>query len=116
MEGAFGNQIRLCVWTTSKFFVDHELFRISERYQPDGRVGYDFAWLNGPADGTYGFTIARIKAGVPATDSNSASRMSREQLVEQVRDYLDSFYGVGGIGEEDFPDHVPARIRGDSEG
>ena len=40
-------------------FVQGELFRISERTQPDGATSYDFAWLNGPAEGGYGFTVGR---------------------------------------------------------
>lgn len=92
--------------------VDHELFRISERYQPDGRLSYDFAWLNGPADGTYGFTIALSGGEAAPTDPDGASCICREELFEQARSFLDSFYAVGGIGEVDFPHHVPARIRG----
>ena len=40
-------------------FVQGVLFRISERTQPDGATSYDFAWLNGPAEGGYGFTVGR---------------------------------------------------------
>ncbi|MBG0739345.1 hypothetical protein IV500_08070 [Paeniglutamicibacter antarcticus] len=90
--------------------IDYELFRISERYQPDGRLSYDFAWLNGPADGTYGFTIGRSGGEAAPADSDGASRMSREELVEQARSLLDSFYAAGGVGEEDFPDHVPPQF------
>lgn len=96
--------------------VDHVLFRISERYQPDGWLSYDFSWLNGPADGSYGFTIGRSGGEAAPNDPDSASRMSREALVEQARAFLDSFYAAGGIGEEDFPDHIPARIHGTSGG
>ncbi|MDN5742355.1 MAG: hypothetical protein L0J68_02670 [Micrococcaceae bacterium] len=87
--------------------IDHELFRISERYQPSGSLSYDFAWLNGPAEGTYGFTV-----GITGTDSNDVSRMSSEELVEEARLFVEAFYGAGGIGAEDFPDHVPAKNRG----
>ncbi|MGP5049741.1 hypothetical protein [Glutamicibacter ardleyensis] len=95
--------------------VDHELFRISERYQPDGRLSYDFSWLNGPADGTYGFTIARSVGEAAPNDPDSASRISEEALVEEARVFIDSFYAAGSIGEEDFPDHIPARTRGNSD-
>ncbi|MDN6201262.1 MAG: hypothetical protein L0I99_03550, partial [Micrococcaceae bacterium] len=78
--------------------IDHELFRISERYQPSGSLSYDFAWLNGPAEGTYGFTV-----GITGTDSNDVSRMSSEELVEEARLFVEAFYGAGGIGAEDFP-------------
>lgn len=87
--------------------IDHELFRISERYQPSGSLSYDFAWLNGPAEGTYGFTVA--KTGDP---SNERSRMSAEEIIEEARLFVEAFYGAGGIGAEDFPDHVPANNRG----
>ncbi|WP_104110562.1 hypothetical protein [Arthrobacter sp. N199823] len=96
--------------------VDHELFRISERYQPDGRLSYDFSWLNGPVDGTYGFTIGRRGGEAVPNDPDGASRMSREALVEEARFFLDSFYAAGGAGEEDFPGHIPARMRGNSGG
>lgn len=96
--------------------VDDELLRICERYQPDGRLSYDYAWLNGPADGTYGFTIARCGGEAAPNDPDAASRMSQEALVEEARSFLDSFYAAGGIGEEDFPDHIPARMRGTSGG
>jgi len=77
--------------------VQGELFRISERTQPGGTMSYDFAWLNGPAEGTYGFT-----AGL------SAGRTSATELVAQARQFVEAFYGPGGIGETDFPNHTPA--------
>ncbi|MFC8304488.1 hypothetical protein ACFUCV_12485 [Specibacter sp. NPDC057265] len=98
-----------------EILVDHELFRISERYQPDGRLGYDFSWLNGPADRAYGFTIARSGGEAVPNDPDSASRMSREVLFEEARSFLDPFYETGGIGEQDFPKHIPARMRGTSD-
>ncbi|SEE31837.1 hypothetical protein SAMN04489740_1117 [Arthrobacter alpinus] len=96
--------------------VDDELFRISERYQPDGRLSCDYSWLNGPAVGTYGFTIGRSGGEAAPNDSDGASRMSREALVEEARSFLDSFYAAGGVGEEDFPDHIPTRIHGNIGG
>lgn len=86
--------------------IDHERFRVSERWQPDGRMSYDFSWLNGPADGTYGFTIGRL-----TTEPGTVARMTREQLVEAAREFVESFYAPGGIGEEDFPDHISERDR-----
>lgn len=91
--------------------VDHERFRISERLQPDGRLIYDIAWLNGPADGTYGFTVGRFVVAASETPEAGLARISQEQLVEEVRGFVQAFYGPEGIGEKDFPDHVPARIR-----
>ena len=87
--------------------IEHELFRISERYQPSGTLSYDFAWLNGPAEGTYGFTVATI--GSP---SNDDLQISVGELIEEARLFVKDFYRAGGIGEEDFPAHVPAKNRG----
>lgn len=85
--------------------VQGELFRISERTQPDGTMSYDFAWLNGPAEGTYGFTVGR-----------SSGRSAAPELVAQALQFVEAFYGPGGIGETDFPDHTPGGVeRNDSE-
>lgn len=85
-----------------EFTVDGETFHVAERLQEDGRMSYDFAWLNGPAEGTYGFTVGCSPLG---------TRMAREELVEAGRGFAASFYGPGGIGEEDFPEHVAQRSR-----
>lgn len=77
--------------------VQGELFRVSERTQPDGAMSYDFAWLNGPAGGTYGFTVGPSSGQIAAT-----------KLVAQARHFVDAFYAPGGIGETDLPDHIPA--------
>jgi len=91
--------------------VDGELFRISERCEPSATVSYDFSWLNGPANGTYGFSIGSSAEPSVGIGSSGASKLSREQLIAQVQTFLDSFYEDGGTGQEDFPDHVPARKR-----
>ena len=93
---------------------DHETFRISQRYRPEGRLSYNFSWLNGLARGTDGFTVGRSGGEASSTAPESALSMYREELVESARSFLDSFYAAGGIGEEDFPDHVPARELGNS--
>lgn len=77
-----------------------ERFRVSERVQPSGDMSYDFAWLNGPAEGTYGFTVGRAPRG---------AHMEREELETAARNFVESFYEPGGIGEEDFPEHVAAK-------
>ncbi|HWM17489.1 MAG TPA: hypothetical protein VNP97_12965 [Microbacterium sp.] len=82
--------------------VQGELFRISERIQPGGAMSYDFAWLNGPAGGTYGFTVGR-----------SSGRTAEQELVAAAHGFVDAFYGPGGIGETDFPDHTPANAERD---
>ncbi len=84
--------------------IDGELFRVSERVQPGGHMSYDFAWLNGPAEGTYGFTVGCAARG---------AHMTRDELESAASSFVESFYGPGGIGEEDFPEHVAAKeIRG----
>lgn len=80
--------------------IDGELFRVSERIQPGGQMSYDFAWLNGPAEGTYGFTVGCAPLG---------ARMTREELETAGSNFVESFYQPGGIGEEDFPEHVEAK-------
>lgn len=91
--------------------VNGELFRISERCEPSTAITYDFTWLNGPASGTYGFTLGATAIHSEETESCKASNLSREQLISHVQGFVDSFYEDGGIGQEDFPDHVPARRR-----
>ena len=90
--------------------VDDELFRISERRQPSGALSYDFSWLNGPADGTYGFNASRFVADSASEPSRSVSPMTRDEFVAEVRGFVQEFYEPGGIGE-DFPDHVAASSR-----
>lgn len=85
-----------------EFTVDGETFHVAERFQADGRMSYDFSWLNGSADGTSGFTVGCSPLG---------ARMTREELAEAGRDFASSFYEPGGIGEEDFPEHVARRSR-----
>ncbi|WP_309102649.1 hypothetical protein [Microbacterium sp.] len=85
--------------------VQGELFRITERIQPDGGASYDFAWLNGPADGTYGFTVAP-----------SSGQLAATELVTQAGQFVEAFYGSGGIGETDFPGHAPAKARSNDVG
>lgn len=97
--------------------VRDERFRISERTQPDGAMSYDFAWLNGPTEGTYGFTVGRSFGWTAAeemiAEAHPAGRASAEELVAQAHQFLEAFYGPGGIGETDFPEHVPANSERD---
>lgn len=78
--------------------VDHEVFRVAERSADADSFTYDFSWTNGPAGGTYGFTVG---SGAP---------ISRERLAAEAEGFVRSFYSEGGIGPEDFPDHVPASV------
>ena len=87
-----------------EFNVGYERFQVSDRRGLGGRISYDFTWLNGPAEGTYGFTVGLSSAPSP-TDK---AQMSEHQLLEVARKFIDTFYDVGGIGEEDFPDHTRA--------
>lgn len=91
--------------------VDGEWFRVSERGDSRSAITYDFTWLNGPADGTYGFSVEAIAIRDDDTDSPNRTTLSREQLTAQVQGFVDSFYEEGGIGQTDFPEHVPARRR-----
>ena len=90
-----------------------ERFRVSERVQPSGQMSYDFSWLNGPADGTYGFTTTffSVRTGERAVGHDPSSGSDAELragLTESARGFVESFYATGGIGESDFPDHVRA--------
>jgi hypothetical protein len=60
-------------------------------------VACDFDWLNGPDEGTYGFTVGWT-TGLPR----------REELVAEARRFVEAFYEPGGIGETDFPNHTRA--------
>jgi hypothetical protein len=99
--------------------VQGELFRISERTQPGGAKSYDFAWLNGPAEGTYGFLIGQSFGWTDAeerdTEAHPASGISVEDLAAEARRFVEGFYGPGGIGGTDFPDHTPANARRDTQ-
>ena len=79
-----------------KVSVGAEVFLVRIRLQPDATVSYDFTWLNGPADGTYGFTMGR------------GTTVSRDDLAAEARLFVDAFYAPGGIGETDFPGHARA--------
>ncbi len=92
--------------------VDGEVFRISERVATGGQVSYDFAWLNGPADGSYGFTVSKISGCSVPTGPEAMPRMTQEELLAEAQGFIAGFYEPGGIGEEDFPDHTPAQPRG----
>ncbi|MFJ6001845.1 hypothetical protein [Arthrobacter sp. NPDC092385] len=90
--------------------VEHEVFRISERRQPNGALSYDFLWINGPADGTYGFTVGRSRPCTKRIIPDDAANMTQEELVAEVRGFVEHVYEPGGIGET-WPEHVPARDR-----
>lgn len=91
-----------------EFSVDGERFRVSERRGPRGSLSYDFAWINGPAQGGYGFTVGRSVADEASAAVVSSARMTEEQLVGEARMFVAAFYADGGIGPADFPDHARA--------
>ena len=66
--------------------VGREVLRVTERAQPDGRPSHDFAWITGPADGTYGFTL-----GVSGS-TDGETRMTRERLVTEARLFVESYH------------------------
>ncbi|MFH6679707.1 hypothetical protein [Clavibacter michiganensis] len=74
-----------------------ERWRIAEREPMGATPAYDLDWLDGPADGTYGFAVG----GAPLTP---------EQLIAEATPFVEGFSEAGGIGE-DFPGFVPARFR-----
>ena len=78
--------------------VEHEVFRVSERRQPGGALSYDFLWINGPVDGTYGFSVRRVTSGTGGITPDDAARMTREELVAEVRGFVEHVYEPGGIG------------------
>ncbi len=84
-----------------------EVFRISERVEPGGKASYHFAWLNGPADGSYGFSIGFFDVGSESAGSGMLPRMTSGQLATEAQGFVTAFYAPRGIGEEDFPDHHP---------
>ncbi|WP_298254131.1 hypothetical protein [uncultured Arthrobacter sp.] len=90
--------------------VDDEVFRIDERKGPGGALSYDFSWVSGPADGTYGFSVGRLCHESGGMTSEKESRMTRDELVDEVRAFVGHVYDPGGIGEA-WPDHIPARDR-----
>lgn len=81
-----------------------ERFRISEQSTGYGTVSCDFDWLNGPLDGTYGFSVGWT-TGLPR----------RKELVAEARRFVEAFYEPGGIGETDFPGHIPANAQCNDE-
>jgi len=94
--------------TSVEFSVDGERFRVSERLQPGGGTSYDFAWVNGPAEGSYGFTVGRSVVDGASAAVVSSARMTGEQLVEEARAFVAAFYADDGIGPQDFPGHIRA--------
>ncbi|WP_043440782.1 hypothetical protein [Arthrobacter sp. L77] len=75
--------------------VEGELFRISERRQPSGALSYDIAWLNGPAERTYVFTVGKFTVGSGGHTSDAEARMTDEELLGEVRGFVLS----GRVGE-----------------
>lgn len=80
--------------------IEGERFTVSSRLGPDECWSYDFTWLSGPGESTYGFTIGSTSPGSEAT---------RTALEEHARTFLESFFAPDGIGPCDFPEFVAAR-------
>ena len=89
-----------------EFSVRGELMHVSEQIGPGGQTSYRFSWLNGPAHGSYGFTIS-LGAGQDPVPAGGMPPITREQLASEAHGFITAFYAPGGIGEQDFPDHVP---------
>ncbi|WP_010205537.1 hypothetical protein [Salinibacterium sp. PAMC 21357] len=92
-----------------EFSVFGEQFRVREESHPDRASSYNFAWLNGPAEGTYGFSVGVFAADAASPGNGLHPRMTRDQLMAEARNFIEGFYAPGGIGEEDFPEHVAAQ-------
>lgn len=90
--------------------VESERFKVSERLS-DGEIpSYDFDWLNGPGEGAYGFTVGLAPVDRNVTNGNLIHRLSSEALREEALHFVEGFYELGGVRDEDFPDHVAARV------
>lgn len=90
-----------------------EIFHISEQLGPAGQTEYHFDWLNGPADGSYGFSVSRFAAGSESASAQAMPPpMTHQQLIAEAEGFIAAFYAPGGIGEQDFQDHAPAQPRG----
>lgn len=64
---------------------------------------YDFVSLRGPDAGAYDFTVGL--ASTPGLDPTA--RMTREQLMDKARGFIDGFCEPGDIGSEDFSRQRP---------
>ncbi|WP_206494875.1 hypothetical protein [Microbacterium sp. KRD174] len=76
--------------------VDQERFDVREEVQPDGTYRYQFAWMNGPANGGYGFAVG-------------GGKLTWEALERAAQGFVRSFFEPDGIGASDFPSFVEAR-------
>ncbi|WP_247826834.1 hypothetical protein [Arthrobacter antioxidans] len=77
--------------------VECELFRISERRQPGGALSYDIAWLDGPTERAYVFTVGKFTVGSEGHTSDAEARMTEEELLDEVRGFVLSWRaGEGG--------------------
>lgn len=81
--------------------VEGERFDIKMRLGPDGQRFYDFSWINGPSEQTYGFTIG--------TNTPMTHEFSPADLEEKARGFVAGFFSPGGIGETEFPKFVTTR-------
>jgi hypothetical protein len=81
--------------------VEGERFAVGTRVGQNGQHVYDFTWINGPAESTYGFTFGPT--------SPLQRDISVAELEEEARLFVRSFFSPDGIGPSDFPDFVAAR-------
>ena len=82
--------------------IEGDRFSVEVRLRPDGRRVYDFSWVNGPSEPSYGFTIG---------STSSSSEFSTEELEATVAAFVHNFYAPGGIGSVDFPEFMASRSR-----
>jgi hypothetical protein len=83
--------------------VEGERFEVRTRTRR-GHRAYDFTWLNGPADSSYGFTL-----GMTSTGPASPGELSRTEIEDEARLFVRAFFSPDGIGPSDFPEFVASR-------
>ena len=81
--------------------VEGERFTVGTRVQPNGLRVYDFTWLDGPGETSYGFTLGPT--------SPSPSDLSRTELEKHAHLFVRAFFAPDGIGPSDFPEFVASR-------
>lgn len=76
-----------------------EIFHISEQLGPAGQTEYHFDWLNGPAEGSFGFSVSRFAAGSESASAQAMPPMTHQQLIAEAEGFIAAFYASGGIAD-----------------
>lgn len=83
--------------------VEGERFEVETRVQP-GQRAYDFTWLNGPSESSYGFIL-----GLTSTGQATPNDLSQTEIEDEARLFVRAFFSPDGIGPSDFPEFVASR-------